>query len=70
MLGTEFGNYPKLNQANNTYRFGLSYDYNLSGLRSDGGGTVEASLVINFANATLMNCNRRFGRGVPCPKFN
>lgn len=68
-LGMEFANDPVFKHADNTYRFGLSYDYNMSGIRSEGGGTYEASLVINFGKATLMNCDPVRRRRYTCPKF-
>ncbi|MEL7341774.1 MAG: PorP/SprF family type IX secretion system membrane protein, partial [Bacteroidota bacterium] len=56
-------------RSDNSYRFGLSYDFDFFGIRSEGGGAVEASLVINFRDATLFNCNtgRRRSMINPCP---
>jgi type IX secretion system PorP/SprF family membrane protein len=70
-IGTEVGNghQGKFASASQTYRIGLSYDYNISGIRSDGGGTVEVSLTMNFGNAQLLRCEPRAKGSLPCPKF-
>lgn len=71
-IGTEVGDghHGKRSSDVNTFRIGLSYDYNLSGLRSDGGGVVEVSLTMNFGNARLLSCEPRRNGRMPCPKFN
>ncbi len=69
LLGCEFGNSEKLDKADYTYRLGLSYDYNYSGIRSDGGGVFELSLIINLPNNSILSCNSRRKIGRRCPKF-
>ncbi len=63
------GHRGKFSSANHIYRFGFSYDYNFTGLRSDGGGVMEVSLTVNFGNARLLRCEPRAKGSLPCPKF-
>ncbi len=71
-MGVEVGDAPggKLNRSARRTRIGLSYDYNFSGLRSDSGGVIEASVTFNFGNVQLTDCDLGGPRGsLPCPKF-
>lgn len=70
-IGTEVGDGHRgdFRSATNLYRIGISYDYNLSGIRSDGGGVVEVSLTMTFGNARLLSCQPRLRGSFPCPKF-
>lgn len=59
--GVEFGD----EGEGNSYRLGLSYDYNIHGnVFRGGGGTLELSFVMNFDNAQIIDCKRR---SLPCP---
>jgi type IX secretion system PorP/SprF family membrane protein len=70
-IGTEVGDghLGRHQTATNLYRLGLSYDYNFTGLRSDGGGVIEASLTMSFGNVKLLSCEARPRGSLPCPKF-
>ena len=68
-LGIEFGEGNDRSKSDNTYRFGLSYDYDMSGLRSDGGGTFELSFVANFGKARIIQCDSKSRINRVCPKF-
>lgn len=67
-LGWEFGNDPKAISPQ-SYRVGMSYTYDFTGVRSDGGGIFEVSLVMNFADVHLFKCDSRRRGSLPCPKF-
>lgn len=68
-LGVEFGEGVDLSKSDNSYRFGVSYDYNMSGIRSDGGGTFELSFTANFGKAKIIKCDKRPANTRVCPKF-
>jgi len=70
-LGIEVGDghQGKFNSAARRLRLGLSYDYDYSGLRSDGGGVIEVSLTYLMSGVELTQCNARRGKPIPCPKF-
>lgn len=68
-LGVEFGEGVDLSKSDNSYRFGVSYDYNMSGIRSDGGGTFELAFTANFGKAKIIKCDKRPPNRRVCPKF-
>ena len=63
LLGYEF----KTNKS--TTRVGISYDYNFSGITSNGNGTFELSLVTNISDIDLFGCSSKSKGRIPCPKF-
>lgn len=73
MAGTvfSFDRVERKSQARQTYRLAFSYDYNYGGLRSDGGGTYEFSLIIDLSGrGGVLPCGRKGKRPQPpCPIF-